>query len=192
MENEMDDSLYQSMSVQKKSLKKIRHRKRKYVNLTIILLIIHCIFFVVQKCSNYIFNYNNNSEFIFDSKTFRNIILIAEDIFITIYLIILLCKFLNDTFIFLFCLLYFVLGIIMLIYLFIYIMKKIRDNQEKEIIVIACYSINILLFIIESVLLFICSEIVEKEKKRKKRENLGYKKNRKPLIGEDIINYSKK
>ena len=184
MENEMDDSLYQSMSVHKKSLKKIKHRKRKYVNLTIFLLIIHCIIFVVQKCSNFInYNNNNNSESIFDPKNVRNIILIVEDIFITIFLIILLCKIFNDTFIFLFSLLYFVLGIIMLIYLFIYIMKEIRD--EKKIFVISFYSINILLFIIESFLLFLCSEIVEKEKKREKREKLGYKKNGKPLIGED-------
>ena len=185
MENEMDDSLYQSMSVHKKSLKKIKHRKRKYVNITIFLLIIHCIIFVVQKCSDYIINNNSNSGFTFDSKNVRNIILIAEDIFITIFLIILLCKIFNETFIFLFCLLYFILGIIMLIYLFIYIMKKIREDQEKKIFVISCYSINILLFIIESFLLFLCSEIVEKEKKREKREKLGYKKNGKPLIGED-------
>ena len=171
---EMDDSLYQSISV-KKTSKQIKKKKVKYINLTIFFLLIHCICFVIQKLIEIISSTEDseNPNDINKSRNIYNYFLIGEDIFITLFIIISLCKINNDSII-LFCLLYIVLAIIMIFY---FIIDNINDNPNiiNDTLLLTFYIINIVLFLVEGILLFLCSEIMEKEKIQVKREKYGYK-----------------
>ena len=101
--------------------------------------------------------------------------LVIEDICLTIFIIILLCK-INNNLIILFSLLYFIIGIVTLFYFFL---NKFCDIPEDEKIenggIIFLYLFNSALFFFEGYLLFLCSEIMEKEKKIVNREIYGYK-----------------
>ena len=167
---EMDDSLYQSISVIKPS-KHIKKKKVKYMNITIFFLLIHCIYFIIQKLiENGEENSNNNK-----SRKIYNFFLIGEDICITLLIVITLFK-INNNFILLFCLLYIVLAIIMIFYFIINShLKTITPNIIANTLLFVFYIINFALFLVEAILLFLCSEIMEKEKIQVKREKYGYK-----------------
>ena len=164
---EVDDSLYQSISVKKPS-KQIKKKKVKYMNITIFFLLIHCICFIIQKYREIEIEGDTESS----NRKIYNYFLIGEDIFITLFIIISLCK-INNNFIILFCLLYVLLAIIMIFYLIINTFNTPKIIDDTFLFVF--YLINIALFLVEGILLFFCSEIMEKEKIQVKREKYGYK-----------------
>ena len=177
----MDESLNQSVSVRKPG-KKIRLKKAKYTNLTILLLIIHCISILIQKHLE-----NDKLENNKTVKTTKNIFLAGENVCITIFIIILLCKINNDLII-LFSILYFLIGIVMLFYIFLNRFCGSKEKTEKidgEILFL--YIFNNILFFIEGYLLFLCSEIMEKEKIIVNREKYGYKNDEDILKAEKIM-----
>ena len=117
----------------KKTFKKNKEKKIKYMNLTIFL------------CS--------------------------ENIAITIFIIILLCKF-NNNLLFLCSLLYILIGIIMIFYFLLDLCFNLSKNEKQHFFFTL---VNNSLFFIEGFLLFRCSEIMEKEKRQVNREIYGYK-----------------
>ena len=176
----MDESLNQSVS-ERKPTKKIRIKKAKYTNLTILLLIVHSTSILIQKRLEYNDkNENKNAKFV------KNIFLVGESICITIFIIILLCKINNDLII-LFSILYFLIGIVMIFYFFlnkfcISVKERIKDTE-----IIFLYIFNNVLFFIEGYFLFLCSEIMEKEKKILNREKYGYKNDEDILKADKIM-----
>ena len=184
----MNESLYQSVSIKKIS-KKIKRKKMKYRNLTLFFLIIHCMSFVLQK-SLEIVNLNDDGKF--DSMQVRNLFLIGENIIMTIIIFISLC-YVNNNLIILFCILYFLLGLIMIFYLIVrFFINNSKDGKNSGSIHIILNSINIILFFFEGILLFLCSEIMEKEQKQVNREKYGYKNNEDILHGEKLFSKTNK
>ena len=189
MENEMTESLYQSVSSKKLS-KKIKRKKMKYRNLTLFSLIIHCVSFVIQK-SLEIGNLNDDDDQL-DSMKIRNLFLIGENIIMTIAIFISLC-YVNNNLIILFCILYCLLGLIMLFYLIVrFFINSNKEETKGGFIHIILNSINIILFFFEGILLFFCSEIMEKEQKQVNREKYGYKNNEDILHGEKLFSKTNK
>ena len=170
----MDDSLYQSISVIKPS-KHIKKKKVKYMNITIFFLLIHCICFIIQKIIEIDLGNEDSENSNNKSRKIYNFFLIGEDICITLLIVITLFK-INNNFILLFCLLYIVLAIIMIFYFIINShLKTITPNIIANTLLFVFYIINFALFLVEAILLFLCSEIMEKEKIQVKREKYGYK-----------------
>ena len=179
----MDESLNQSVSVRKPG-KKIRLKKAKYTNLTILLLIVHCFSILIQKHLERD-NFKSNKTV----KITKNIFLAGENVCITIFIIILLCKINNDLII-LFSILYFLIGIVMLFYIFLNRFCGPSDGEKKEKIegeILFLYIFNNILFFIEGYFLFLCSEIMEKEKIIVNREKYGYKNDEDILKAEKIM-----
>ena len=173
----MDESLNQSLSVKKPS-KKIKIKKAKYTNLTIFLLLIHCATISIQKHleNNNMEHPENNKDYDYDKpRTAKDIFLVAEDICLTFLIIILLCK-INNNLIILFSMLYFIIGIVSVFYFFL---NKFCDIPEYEKIkdgsCIFFQILNSCLFFLEGYILFLCSEIIEKERVLVNREIYGYK-----------------
>ena len=177
----MDESLNQSVSV-KKPTKKIRLKKAKYTNLTILLLIILSISILIQKHLE-----RNKNDKNYNAKLIKDIFLVGENICIAIFIIILLCKINNDLII-LFSILYFLIGIVMLFY---FLLNKFcdLDIQEKidDVEIVFLYIFNNILFFIEGYFLFLCSEIMEKEKIIVNREKYGYKNDEDILKADKIM-----
>ena len=169
----MDESLNQSVSVTiKKPSKKIKRKKNKYINLTLILLIFHCISISVQK-----FLEKGDDDKLDSPKSIKNIFLVSEDVIITIFIIIFLYKINNDLII-TFSILYFLIGIVMLFY---FLLNEFYISEKTDIYNKIIYIFNNILFIVEGYLLYLCSDLMEKEKLIVNREKYGYKNN------EDIL-----
>ena len=177
----MDESLNQSVSV-KKPTKKIRLKKAKYTNLTILLLIIHSSLILIQKHLEKD-NYKENKE----AKLTKNAFLAGENICIAIFIIILLCK-INNNLIILFSILYFLIGTVMVFYFFLNKFCGLPDEEKlKGGEIIFLYIFNNVLFFVEGYFLFLCSEIMEKEKIIVNREKYGYKNDEDILKAEKIM-----
>ena len=166
----MDEIFNQSISSKKPS-NKIKKKKVKYMNITIFLVIIHCVSFLIQKIME--FQYNDSDSDSYRRILTKDIFLVSEDIIITIFIIKFLYKF-NNNLIIIFSILYFIIGEMMILY---FILNIFYLQSEKHIEWIVIYIINIILFFIEGYLLFSCSEIIEKEKELINREKYGYKNN---------------
>ena len=161
----MEESLNQTIHSRKPS-KKIKKKKLKYMNLTIFLLIIHCLYILIK-------NYIQYEPFeVIDRENLNIIFLCSENIAITIFIIILLCKF-NNNLLFLCSLLYILIGIIMIFYFLLNLCFNLSQNEKKEYFFFSL--INNIFFFAEGFLLFRCSEIMEKEKEQVNREIYGYK-----------------
>jgi hypothetical protein len=160
----MEESLNQTIHSRKPS-KKIKKKKIKYMNLTIFLLMIHCLYILIK---NYI-QYEPSD--VLNSNHINKIFLCSENIAITIFIIILLCKF-NNTLLFLCSLLYILIGIIMIFYFLLDLCFDLSKNEKQHFFFTL---VNNSLFFIEGFLLFRCSEIMEKEKRQVNREIYGYK-----------------
>ena len=161
----MEESLNQTIHSRKRPSKKIKKKKIKYMNLTIFLLMIHSIYFLIK-------NYIQYEPFdILDIKHINRIFLCFENIAITVFIIILLCKF-NHNLLFLCSLLYILIGIIMIFYILLNLCFNLSENDRHYFFFPL---INSFLFFVEGFLLFRCSEIMEKEKKQMNREIYGYK-----------------
>ena len=160
----MEESLNQTIHSRKPS-KKIKKKKIKYMNLTIFLLMIHCLYILIK---NYI-QYEPSD--VLESNHINKIFLCSENIVITIFIIILLCKF-NNTLLFLCSLLYILIGIIMIFYFLLNLCFNLSKNEKQHFFFTL---VNNSLFFIEGFLLFRCSEIMEKEKRQVNREIYGYK-----------------
>ena len=160
----MEESLNQTIHSRKPS-KRIKKKKIKYMNLTIFLLMIHCLYILIKNYIQYKPSYKLNSNHI------NRIFLCSENIAITIFIIILLCKF-NNNLLFLCSLLYLIIGIIMIFYFLLNLCFNLSENDKKHFFFTL---INNFLFFVEGFLLFRCSEIMEKEKEQLNREIYGYK-----------------
>ncbi len=172
----MDESLNQSVSVTvKKPSKKIKRKKNKYINLTLVLLLFHCISISIQKFLE--IDKKNYDDPINQSKLIKNIFLVSEDVIITIFIIIFLYKINNDLII-TFSILYFLIGIVMLFY---FLLNEFYISEKTDIYNKIIYILNNILFIVEGYLLYLCSDLMEKEKLIVNREKYGYKNN------EDIL-----
>mgnify|MGYP006873176211 CR=1 FL=1 len=158
----MEESLNQTIHSRKLS-KKIKKKKIKYMNLTIFLLMIHCIYILIK---NYV-QYGTLNKY----NKINRIFLSFEDISITIFIIILLCKF-NNNLLFLCSILYILIGIIMIFYFFLNLFFPLSEEDKEHFYL---NLINNFLFFIEGFLLFRCSEIMEREKEQVNREKYGYK-----------------
>ena len=192
----MDESLNQSVTLSiKKPSKVIKDKKVKYINITIFLLLIHFISISIQKLLEFSDFYNNLSEGKTDEekkiinnkkriKAIKESFLVIEDMFITLFIILLLCK-INSDIIILFSILFFLIGIVMLFYFFLY--KFYLSGLNKNLSIIIIYIINNVLFFIEGFLLYFCSDIVEKEKLIKNREKYGYKNNEELLHTDKLM-----
>ena len=170
----MDESLLNQsviLSIKKPS-KVIKAKKTKYINITIFLLLIHFISISIQKLLEYKEINNNAEENLKRIKGIKEIFLVIEDMCLTIFIILLLCKINNDLII-LFSILFFLIGILMIFYLFLY---KYYLHFKKGFSIIK-YIVNNVLFFIEGFLLYFCSNLIEKEKLEKNREKYGYKNN---------------
>ena len=171
----MDESLNQSISV-KKPIMKIKQKKAKYLNLTIFLLIIHLVSILLQK------NLEYKQLDIKKTKLVKDIFLVCENICIEICIVIFLCKIKNNL-ILLFSILYLLIGIVMLFYFFLNKYCNIPKREKMtDIDVIIFYLINNILFLIEGILLFFCSEIIEKAKIIANRQKYGYKNDENNLL----------
>ena len=160
----MEESLNQTIHSRKPS-QKIKKKKLKYMNLTIFLLMIHCLYILIK---NYI-QYEPHKKI--NSKDINKIFLCSENIAITIFIIILLCKF-NNNLLFLCSILYILIGIIMIFYFLLDLYFNLSKN-DKEYFLFSL--INNVFFFAEGFLLFRCSDIMEKEKELVNREIYGYK-----------------
>ena len=179
----MDESLNQSVTLSiKKPSKVIKDRKTKYINFTIFLLLIHFFSISIQKLSPFI--KSGEKETKEKIRYTKEIFLVFEDLFITIFIILLLCKINNDLII-LFSILFFLIGIVMIFYLFLY--KFFLSNMEQTPNIIIFYIVNNVLFFIEGFLLYFCSDIIEKEKLIKNREKYGYKNNEELLRADKLL-----
>ena len=163
----MDGSLEESFDTEKTS-KNIKTKKLKYINLTIFFLLVHNVGIFYQKHLEYSY---------LRAPEIKNIFLYFEDICLKIFIIILLCKKIN-IWLFICSSLYFFIGLLMSFYLTIilfddkYRLDTKDDNDYIYLVII--YIANIALFFIEGYLLFLCSEFIEKEKKRVYRKKFGY------------------
>ena len=160
----MEESLNQTIHSRKPS-KRIKKKKIKYMNLTIFLLMIHCLYILIK---NYIRCKPSDK---LNSNHINRIFLCSENIAITIFIIIFLCKF-NNNLLFLCSLLYLIIGIIMIFYFLLNLCFNLSENDKKHFFFTL---INNFLFFVEGFLLFRCSEIMEKEKEQLNREIYGYK-----------------
>ena len=177
----MDESLNQSVT-EKKPLKIIKHKKAKYMNFAIFLLLTHSIFLYIQKHLEF-----QNLEKQDKAKLINHIFLVAEHSFISIFIIILLCK-INNSLLILFSILYFIVGLVMLFYFFLNKFCNIPEDEKlKDGGILFFYLLNNLLFFIEGYLLFICSDIIEKEKLVVNREKYGYKNDEEILHANKIL-----
>ena len=162
----MEESLNQTIHSKKPS-KKIKKKKIKYMNFTIFLLIIHCIYILVK-------NYIQYGPFdVFDSVHIHRIFLCSENIAITIFIIVILYKF-NNNLLFLGSILYILIGIIIVFYFLLNLFYNFSENDKHYYFFPL---INNFLFFFEGFLLLRCSELMEKEKKQVNREIYGYKNN---------------
>ena len=160
----MEESLNQTIHSRKPS-KKIKKKKIKYMNLTIFLLMIHCLYILLK-------NYIQYEPFdVSNINHINRIFLCSENIAITIFIIILLCKF-NNNLLFLCSILYILIGIIMIFYFLLNLCFNLSENDKHYFLFPL---INNFLFFAEGFLLFRCSEIMEKEKEQVNREIYGYK-----------------
>ena len=136
----MDESLNQSVT-EKKPLKIIKHKKAKYMNLTIFLLLTHSICLYIQKHLEF-----QNLEKQDKAKLINRIFLVAEHSFISIFIIILLCK-INNSLLILFSILYFIIGLVMLFYFFLNKFCNIPEDEKlKEGGIYFFYLLNNLLY----------------------------------------------
>ena len=163
----MEESLEESFDTEKTS-KKIKTKKLKYINITIFFLIIHNIGIFYQKHLEYSY---------LRAPEIKNIFLYFEDICLKLFIIILLCK-KNIIWLFICSSLYFFIGLVMIFYLIIILFEdkyRLDKNDDSDYIyLVIIYITNIAFFFIEGYLLFLCSEFIEKEKKRVYRKKFGY------------------
>ena len=164
----MEESLEESFDTEK-STKKIKNKKLKYINLTICFLIVHNAGILYQK-------YLEKSK-LGEVPCTKNIFLYFEDICLKLFIIILLCKKIN-IWLFICSSLYFFIGLVMSFYLIIILFddryRSDKNDDNGYIYLIIIYITNIAFFFFEGYLLFLCSEFIEKEKKRVYRKKFGY------------------
>ena len=185
----MEESFNQSMSIKRVS-RKIKKVKRKYINFTILLLIINFISFIIQKYQDFE-NYNkdkNNDQYkiIFT----KNIFLLIEDFSLKIIIIIALKKFKINSII-LFSIIYLIIGIILIFYLlFNKFSSLISDDEKINSISLVFFIFNIILYFIEALLLTICFQLMTKEKREKTKEKYGFKNSEDVLRSKNILENS--
>ena len=164
---------------------KIIEKKDKIRRITIILLIFHTIFVVLQKVIEC-----DYSEY-YKIKVTKDILLVCENLILNILVIIFLCR-INNNLLILCSILYFIIGLTMVFYLVINIICDIPPPDKiNELLGFILYITNILLFFVEGVFLLYCSEIIVKEKKQKKREQYGYKEDEDNINKNQIDSISK-
>ena len=177
----MNDSLNQSMSVQRVS-KKIKKVKVKYINFSIFLLIVNFFSFFIQK-----FPELNNREKREKKILTKNIFLLFEDFILKVIIIISLINFKINS-IFLFSILYFIIAIIMIFYLIInQISNKINEEQKLVKISFAFFIINIALFCLEGFLFTRIYQLMAKEQKAKSNEKYGFNSDDEMLRTKNIL-----
>jgi len=163
----MEESLDESLETETTS-KNISNKKLKYINLTIFFLIVHNVGIFYQK-------YLERSYL--RAPEIKNIFLYFEDICLKIFIVFLLCK-KNNIWLFICSSLYFFIGLVMSFYLIIILFDNkyhLDKNDDKDYIYfIIIYIANIVLFFFEGYLVFLCSELIEKEKRRVYRKKFGY------------------
>ncbi len=176
----MNESLNQSMSV-KKASKRIKKVKIKYINFSILLLIINFITFFVQKFPEL----NDNEK---DPKIMtKNIFLLFEDFGLKVLIIISLIKFKINSII-LFSILYFIIVLVMIFYLiFNKLSNKIDDKLKIEKLSFAFFIVNIAFFALEGFLLAKISQLMIKEKREKRKEKYGFNSNEEMLRSKNIL-----
>ena len=185
----MEESFNQSMSIKRVS-RKIKKVKRKYINFTILLLIINFISFIIQKYQdfeNYSKDKNDEQYKIIFTK---NIFLLVEDFSLKIIIIIALKKFKINSII-LFSIIYLIIGIILIFYLlFNKFSSLISDDEKINSISLVFFIFNIILYFLEAFLLAVCFQLMTKEKREKTKEKYGFKNSEDVLRSKNILENS--